>query len=231
MTGNIISSKICIARVFDRFNIDYSGFIPRVPNWIFSALGELDAIQTWIDTRIEGEVIDYMCLVPNRVKEILAIEYEGFRLPNISQINASYAETMPSLLHNFEKYEIQGNYIITTFETGDIVFYVKVLPIEFDTTLKAYFPLIENNEDLLSSIDYYLIKRLLERGHNIPGFSLKENNEFTNPGLAFEKSKRVVRNSLLNLRPDVRNEISVQIRTFLSPTNYYNNVEFNSNQI
>lgn len=227
MTGNLISSKVCIARIYDEYNIDYSGFIPRVPNWIFACLNDLDAIQSLVDFKEAGEVVNYKCAVPNRMKELIAVEYEGFRLPNIEEINSKYEDNIGTLTHLKEKYERNGNFIITTFEEGDIVFYGKAYPLEFDEDLNIYFPLIENNEDLIKAINNYILKTILQRGHIIPTLSLKENNEFTNPALKFENLKRVVRNSLLHISSDLRFELHKEITTFLTRSNYHDSIEFN----
>ncbi len=227
MTSNLISSKVCIARLYDQYNIDFSGVIPRIPNWIYQALNKLDAIQSLIDVKEDATVSNYKCEVPARMKELVAVEYEGFRLPNIEEINSKYEDNIGILQHLREKYERNGNYIITTFEEGDIVFYYKAYPLEFDDTYNVYFPLIEENEDLLEAIDSYILKTLLQRGHIIPALSLKENNEFTNPALRFETLKRVVRNSLLHITSDLRFELHKEITTFLTRNNYHDSIEFN----
>jgi hypothetical protein len=227
MTGKLISSKVCIARIFDRYNIDYSGFIPRIPNWVYSCLREIDAIQSLVDISETCEVIDNRCALPYRISELVAVSYEGFRLPNIESINTKSAEGINSVIHSRDGYERSGNYILTTFETGNIVLYYKAFPIEFDVKLKVYFPLIEDNEDLLVALDWYLLKSILGRGHIVPGFSLKDNNEFTNPALAFEKSKKITRNSLLHISSELRHHINTTISKFLSSRTYYSNTEFN----
>jgi len=41
MIYKLVNSKRIIGKIYDEYNIDYSGFISRVPNWIFSALGKM----------------------------------------------------------------------------------------------------------------------------------------------------------------------------------------------
>jgi len=222
-----ISSKVCIARVFDRFNIDYSGFISRVPNWIHQGMGKLDIFVALQDQVVEDTVADYKVLIPPQTRELIAVEYEGWRLRRIDSINSADAANNAILYHQYAKYEISNGYIITSFETGDVRLYIKVLPVSFDTNLKLYFPLVPNNEDILEALDWYLLKRVLERGHIVPGYSLKENNEFTNPALAWEKHMRIARNSVINIDSDLRNELSKIIRTFITNDFYHELVEFN----
>jgi len=222
-----ISSKVCIARVFDRFNIDYSGFISRVPNWIHQGMGELDLFVALQDAVVEDSVVDYKCIIPPQTKELMAVEYEGWRLDRIEGINTAIPAINAEIYHPYAKYELSNGYIITTFETGDVRIYIKVLPIELDANLKLYFPLIPDNEDVLTALDWYILKRLLERGHLVPNFSLKDNNEFTNPALAWEKYKKIARNSVINIDSDTRSEISKILRTFIVDYNYHKTVEFN----
>ncbi len=226
MQTKVISSKVCVARVFDRFNIDYTSFISRVPNWIFNCLGELDLIQALHDTRLEIEVDSYKCVIPPQLREIVAIEYEGLRLNNIEQVNVT-DETSGLLVHPIANYQYQNGYIVTNFEEGNIVIYGKILPVEWDNNLKLYFPLILENEDLLTAIDWYILKRLIERGHNVPNYSLRDNNEYTNPALAWDKYKRIVRNSVYHVGADERENISRTIRDFITNYNRWQSDKFN----
>lgn len=218
MIYNTISSKVCIARVFDRFNINYSGFIPRVASWIIQCMKELDIIQSLQNIRIDDTVVDYKCLLPLQTIELLAVEYEDLQLRDIGAY--SPVVSMFNRMHPTETYELTSGYIITSFEEGDISFYVKTLPIEFDNELKLYFPTIPDNEDVLIALDWYIIKRLIERGHVIKPFDLTVNNEFINPGLAYEKQKRIARNSMAHISHTDREEISVLLKTFILDYGY-----------
>ena len=74
----------------------------------------------------------------------------------------------------------------------------------------------------------FVIKSLLERGHKVGDFSLKENNEYLNPGLAFDAQKKKARNSVTVFDADERQQISNMITTLLNDKDYYNHVAFNS---
>ena len=226
-----ISSKVCIGRVFDRFNIDYEGFIPRVPNWIHSAMNEMNLPTAMISETVPLTVIDYKCPIPEETKILEAVMYEGWRLPRIDVINERDADNMEDLFHKWAKYELDNNgYIITTFETGDIEMYIKKLPVELDDTTKLYFPLIPENESLLLALDIYLIKRLLERGHKVGTYTFNTNNQFLNPAMAWEIEKRKAINSIEEFDQDDREQVSEMIRTFLYNQHRYVTEAVNPNR-
>ena len=105
--------------------------------------------------------------------------------------------------------------------------YYKKLPVELDTTTSLYFPLIPDDQNLIEALEWYILKRLLERGHKVREFSLTANSEYLNPGIAWDKYKLRARNSVLGMDLDERNEISNMIRTFLYDKNYHTSGSFN----
>jgi len=216
MTYKQISSKVCIGRVFDRFNIDYQGFIPRVPNWIHSAMNEMKVYTSMVAVTKDLEVIDYKCAIPDETKILDAVMYEGWRLPRIDVINESDADIMEETWHPYAKYQLDNNgYIITTFEAGDIRMFIRRLPVTFDTVTNLWFPDIPENEDLLNALDWFILKRLLERGHKVNNYTLNTNNVSMNPELQWEKHRFIATNSLAAFDSDDREQISEMIRTFL----------------
>ncbi len=233
MTYKQINSKILIGTMFDRFNVDYTGFISRVPNMIHAAMRELNIYSSLLNAISPDEtvVVDYKCAIPDDCKILVGVSYLGYRLPRTDKLNQFIAEEMPKLVHEEHSYQPDNNgYIITTFETseeGELKFYYKTLPLELDTVTNLYFPLIPDNQDLITALEYYILKRLLERGHKIREFSLSTPNEYLNPAIAWERWSKIAKNSVLSLDADDRNEISNMIRTFLYDKNYYTSGSFN----
>jgi len=132
---------------------------------------------------------------------------------------------MAELAHGEYKYEVDNNgYIITSFEScdsGDLKFYIKKLPSELDTTTNLYFPLIPDDEDLITALEWYILKRLLERGHKVNNYSLSVNNEHLNPALAWDIWRKKAISSISSIDPDEREQISKVTRTFIQNANYY----------
>ena len=92
---------------------------------------------------------------------------------------------------------------------------------ELDSTLNIYFPLVPENEYVLDAIDWYILKRIIERGHKVPGYSLEARSEFTNPAIAWEQKRKLARNKITVMDEDEREKISRIIRTFLLDYNSY----------
>ncbi len=221
-----INSKIVIGTVFERFNIDYSGFVSRVPNWIHSAMRQMEIHTSLISKTVDGEVVDYKCAIPSDCKILMGVSYLSKRLERTDKINQKVTDDMDSLVSSRNTYELDNNgYIITTFETcdsGQLKFYIKTLPLELDTTTNLYFPLIPDNQDLLTALEWYVLQRLLERGHKVRDFRL---NVVT---AEFERWARIARNSVGKMDMDERNEISNMMRTFLYDRNYHTSGSFNN---
>jgi len=223
-----INSKIIIANLFDDYNIDYGGFIQLIPSWIYRALREIRVTSNLIPSIELGTVVGYKCAIPTTTQELIAVSYNGLRLPRIDVINESVPDDMANLTHPIEKYQLDDNgNIITTFETGSIKFYIKSYPSELDTTTGLYFPLIADDEELINAISNYVLSKILGRGHTITGLSLRENNPFTNPRLAWEQSKPKARNSLMTIDDDDRHIMSILTRNFIADYNRYNVSNFN----
>lgn len=230
-----ISSKVVIGRVFEEFNIDYSGFVPRVPNWIHSAMRKLNLFVSLLNVTAESAVADYKVAVPSDCKLLLGCSYLGKRLPRTDKINQYVTDDMDSLVHDEYSYQLDNNgYVITTFEECDadeFKFYYKKLPVELDTTTNLYFPLIPDDEELIEALSWYVVMRIMRRGHKVPGYSLKDNNVYTNPAMAWERHQKIAINSVTALDADERDEISNMMRTFLYDKNYYTSGSFNYQSI
>ncbi len=231
MIYKLINSKVIISRLFDTYNIDYDAFVSRVPNWIFKAMRSIKSNKALTANIIPGTVIDYKCKMPDETYELVAVSYNGYRLPRINKINENVNDDMNKLYHPTLKYQLDNNgYIITTFETGDIKFYIKQFPTELDISTGLYFPLIPDNEELHTALEWYILRQLLYRRHLLPGMSLRDNNPFTNPAIAWEKHKAIAQNSLASLDSDDKDILSKLNRSLLVDYNYHNN-SFNSNNI
>jgi hypothetical protein len=231
MVYKLINSKRLIGDIFENYNIDYSGFVSRVPNYIHSAMKELGIFTTLISETVDAAVVDYKCDIPNETHVLEGVSYLGFRLPRHDTMNVKDINNIPNRDVNTDSYELDNNgHIITTFEKcdlGDLKFYIKKLPVEFDTITDLYFPLIPDNEDLFIALKWYILRKLLERGHKVGQFSLSANNIYLNPGLAWDKYSKIAKNSVSKLDGDDRHNISIMLRTFLSNYNYKNNEQFN----
>ena len=235
MIYKLVNSKRIIGKIFDEYNVDYSGFISRVPNWIFSAMAKMDIYMGYLNATVDGTVTDYKALIPDETKILVGVSYKGYRLTRVNAINEVVTDDMPNLIHDSYKYELDNNgYIITTFEecdAGDIKFYIKTFPLELDSTTNLYFPLIPENEKLFTALQYYVLMMLLQRGHKVGELSLKSPNEYINPAMAWDIHRRRAKASVNAYDIDEREKFSKMMRSFLLDYNYYTQGSFNYKKI
>lgn len=239
MIYKLVNSQLIVGRIMEDYVIDYSDFISRVPNWIFQAMRKLHIVTGYHDETVDAVVDDYKCLIPEQTKILIGVSYYGWRLPRLNVVNQKVTNDMPELIHPNATYELstagqdeQGNklgdgYIVTSFREGDIKFYIKSFPLVKDIDSNLWFPLIPDIEEVYDALVQYVLLKLLNRGHKVGSLSLKENNPFLNPGLAWTQAIKVARNAAYKMDTDAREEISKDIRTFLVDYNFYTQGNFN----
>lgn len=239
MIYKLINSQAIIGKIFEDYNVDYSDFISRVPNWAYSALRKLNIYAGYPEATIDGVVEDYKCPIPPQTKMLVGVSYYGLRLPRMSRVNEKVTDDMPELMHPDYKYDIAttvndtegqptgDGYIITTFAEGDIKFYIKSLPLVKDEVTQLWFPLIPDVEEVKDAITHYVILKLLQRGHKVGSHSLTVNNEFLNPGLAWNLDMKRATNAATRMDADAREVLSKDIRTFIQNYNFYQIGNFN----
>ena len=230
-----INSKLLIGTTFEAFNIDYSGFVSRVPNYIHNAMRELDIYVSHNSEIVDVAVADYKVAIPDECKILDGVSYFGKRLDRTDKMNQNVTDNMANLTHSKHSYQPDKNgYLIMTYEEcdlGDTKLYIQTLPIELDTVTNLYFPLIPDNRDLIVALQWYILKSLLERGHKIRNYSLAVNNIYLNPGMAWDKYASIARNSVSALDADDRHTISNMINTFLVNQDYYYNEAINNKYV
>lgn len=239
MVTKLVNSNIIIGRVFDRYVIDYSDFIARVPNWVHAAMRDLNIHQALVDITETLTVEDYKVDLPSRTKKLIGVSYANYRIPRFGAINEQVTDDMPTLRHDSFKYELKAGrvkddgtfegdgYLILPIEECEIKAYTKALPIVKDDTTQLWFPLIPDDEKLFDAIDYYILMRILLRGHKIKQFNLRDNNPFINPAIAWETKRKKAKNSVNKMDADQRDRVSRLIRTFLVDYNSYYDGMFN----
>lgn len=230
MTINYVSGKTCIGRLYDRFPIDFNGWEVRAAYWISQGLKRLDIPLIVTPETIPGELVEYKCKIPTKTAYIRAISWNGYRIKRIKKINNDPVEDLPILYDSEYWYDLTTDgYIISNLEEGDIKIYVYKYIEEFDAETNVWYPKVPDDEFVLESLDWYLLSRLLQRGHSIKGYSLSDNNKFTNPSLAFEMSLKAARNSINTMSADEYYTISKINRTLLIDYNNYTQGEYNPN--
>jgi len=229
-----VNSKKVIARVLNNYQIDKTDWLGRAPEWINEAIGKLNMYMGLTDKDpLDITITDYFGDLPCALAKIEAVEYSGYRLPRRSVINQKDATKLAGLnslpQHSYDITDDKR--IVTTLDSGTITLYWKELPISLDEDSGLYYPLVIDNEQVLTAIENYLIFSIVRRGYKVGEYSLKVNNEYLNPAMMWEKSIKAARNSVILQDVDEIQEVSEMMRTFLTNTDaYYNEYFNNSNQ-
>lgn len=107
-------------------------------------------------------------------------------------------------------YQIQGNYIQTSFESGYIKLHYWALPVD-----KEGYPLIPNNSNFKYALEWHIIRRLIGAGYQHPVFSWKEANE------QFEFYAARAMNEISYPSEDSMAKLNRSLVRLIPPTNYY----------
>ena len=226
MVYSYISAKEIIARIDNRFTIDHSDWIGSSPLWIADCLAQLKLIGTWQDAHEEREIVAHQGTLPCNVRSLIAIDYNGERMNCITKVVSPFYERN-TLFTSGETYELHNlNNIITSFEEGTVTVLFKRPPIEYWQEHNIYLPIVPNDPFVIDAIEWFIILRILQKGTKHPIFNLRDQNPFTNPGIAYEKAMKQAKNSVNIMNPDQREEVSVLLRTLLNDINYHNKTSY-----
>ena len=232
MTYENITSRVFIARLENNFNIDYSDHHSRVAEWVAQAIGLLKIPVALSIGRKCIPVINYRAKLPCDIKLIEAIKYKGVRIQDLSHIingnsNCDLESDNPGSEKLVNYYQKLGNgWISTSFSEAnaeDFIIYYKHLAVEYDDQSKVYFPIIPNSEPLLDAIDYFLLMRILQRGHSHPIYNIGSTNPVINPMLIWQSKIKQARCGITVIDPDTRKQLSIILSSIaLNPDAYYN---------
>jgi len=230
MVLNYINGKVVIGRVYDRFPINFHGWEVRAAYWIAQGLKKLGLAMAYEQATVPATLEEFKCRIPDKAAYIRAISWNGYRINRIGKINRDPIQDLPILYDSEYWYDISTDgYIISNLEEGDIRIYVYKYLEDFDAETAVWYPRVPDNEEVLESLDYYIAMRLLQKGHDIKGYSLSINNPLLNPGLAFENSKKAARNSAADWDEDELYQVSKIKRSFLLDYNHYTQGNYNPN--
>jgi len=136
-------------------------------------------------------------------------EYVGgsaFDIPRFTSINTE--ETKYT-------YTLNNGWLHLDIEEGNLTLAYASMPIDLDVDTKLYYPLIPDIEPLKEALRWYIMRLLLYRGYIHPMFNLKDNNPYTNPGMAYDKIKYVARAKCNTMNLDRRKNLANVMNEFV----------------
>lgn len=211
----LINSKVVIAKTYDLFNIDYSDWENRVPNWIEEALQDM---QIHIQSEIVSEertVVDGKIQLPCDIKLLNKVVHGDVDLYPTELYNLEAMSDIQKL-YFFDRYRIDGNgYLSVPIDDDEVVtIYYYRTPVEKDEVTNLYFPLIPDREDLYMALAYYCLYRIVLRGHKVGKWTLEAPDYRLNPMLAYEKKKGKARIAVSNMDQNFARDLSNLKKTF-----------------
>ena len=97
---------------------------------------------------------------------------------------------------------------IKTDRGSKITLLYAALPMDYDEVNQMWFPLIPDNEDVRKAVGAYVMMRLLMRGYIHPILNLRDNNPFTNPGIAYKEAALKARMSCMAMNLPQRKNLT-----------------------
>lgn len=206
MVYELTSIKEVIARLYSDFNVDYAGWIPSSGLWIADGLDALGIYMTLEKARQEDTVENYRAKVPCNTDTLLAIEYCGCRLiRNGMAIAKTGPCDAPDRYHATARYDINGGFINTTFEKGDIVFHFLRLPVEQEKDTGLIVPLIPKDSIVINALAWRILWKMCATGYKHPVYKLGASRAHLDPYHMWQASIPEASQSIGTLDEDERN--------------------------
>ena len=222
---NLISGKEIIARINDKFNLDYTDWINRTPLLIADALRKLDVPMAYEKVRSSLILDGYVGDLPYDLKYLDAVSYKGQLVNKLEYINNNSTD-VPKQGITTDFYTLDLNRHITfTVQDAELTLYYRRLPCVFDFESNIYIPSVPDDIYVIEAVEWYIIMSLLIRGHKHPIYDIGSNNPFTNPQVQWETNLKKARNSIGFTRED-RLAINVMKTSFISDFVDYADVNF-----
>lgn len=230
MIYTIVNSKVAIARTIARFSIPSTDWMPLTPLWVSDCLSDIGVYSETGITRVEVTVANNKFTLPCSMKLLKYVMYQKQRLPRINQVpgvNPDDAADNNINVHVSHNYELsKTGYCYTTFESGTVYVYHSSLDTELDSETNLQYPLIPDDDMLMDAMNWYILRRILEKGYKVPGYSLATSSFYVNPAMQYDgipgkagaKAKAI--NSLIDSDEDDHQIISRMQRSFILPNHY-----------
>jgi hypothetical protein len=215
-----ISSEVIIAKIENSYTITSStDWVNRAPEWIADAMAIIDMPLSYkMQEPYEMEISGKRGKLPCNVERVLFITKDGKAMSYIVDGAMLQPNTEIELSGIYYYEYTKSGHIMCNFTSGTVYVYYKGLDSAYNKLTGLRFPYIPYNRVLLNALEYYVLFKILQKGGAVLGFNLSDNNEFTNPALAWKLSLKAVRISLLDDYSESMENIDNASLGFLRPT-------------
>lgn len=217
MTYHEISSEAIVARIDNSYTITNStDWINRSPEWIVDALAIIDMPLSYkMQEPYEMPIVARKGKLPCNLERVLYILKDGKSMAHIQdgKMRNPNPEIPMSGIYYYEY--TRSGHIVCNFDNGTVFVYYKGLDSSYNRITGLKFPYIPFNRVLMTSLESYVIWKVLSKGGMVLGQSLSENNPFTNPALAWNESLKRVRIALLDDSAEQMENIEDSLKGFI----------------
>lgn len=214
-----ISSRVLVARLGLNYTITGTDdWIPLVPSWIKKAMSIIKMPLAYkLQEPYDMPIVNRLGQLPCNLELVKYILKDNKALKYIADGMTVIPENVDSVSDIYYYEYTRSGHIMCNFRSGTVQVYYTALDVEYDNKTGLQFPYIPYNELLLEALEQYVLLRILQKGGAVMGFNLKENNEFTNPGLAWKGSLDAIRIGLSDDYTEVMRQLDDMTTAFIRP--------------
>ena len=165
----LVSAKKFIGQTLENSPIDLTNYIRSFYDWIECALGQIGLVKYYTLTRKIIKIENHRGLLPcdNNFIHSAWIRSTCGCKGGMVYLNITNSPFIGSCLDNYtragNKAAIEGNYINTDIENGNILLVYRAIPKD-----EEGYPMIPDNAFLTEALNYYIIHRLALKGIEHP---------------------------------------------------------------
>ena len=206
-----------VARMCHDFNMDSANFISYISYYALNAIEDMEMVDVYKNVIVKGNVPENGYYnIPEEIDRIDTIYGDGIRL--VRSLTPTTLRDPSNQIRGW--YEIEGNNMIRLApgtSTIEILGYtLSKSTVQIETPLGAvvtFFPNINRDYKVIRAVELFIMRSLIERGYKHPILSLEKNNEFVNPGLAYNTFKKRARNSCNAISKDGKEALTKLLNT------------------
>ena len=161
-----ISSKYVIAKMYRDLGLEDPNYELDFIEWMGEALDFIGAASQLERKEKKLFVESFKAPLPQHFVQLLQLQYEsedsGWIYPkyNPTSFNPHYRESENFYSPIQETYSLNPNYIVTSFEEGEIFISYLALPLDEDG-----YPLVPDNQYFREALFWYCFKKMLMKGY------------------------------------------------------------------
>ena len=160
-----ISVKYVLNKIYRDLGLDDSNYVYDLIEWCGEALNFIGASSQFVQKEDVIEVADFKALLPANFIVLNQVQHKDngcwdLICYNPSSFNGVTNDCPNKNIKSTESFTLNPNYILTTFETGELLVSYRAFPTDDDG-----FPLVPDNQYFKEGLFWYCYRQMILRGH------------------------------------------------------------------